>query len=113
MRRLILALPILAVALTGAVGALTASTAASIAVIVMAVSPFVLKYVKLSGPVMAIVSFAVAAAVTLAAGFASGELKQADFTTVNLYATMGALWAVQQGIFQLFKDNKVFGGYLK
>lgn len=112
MRRLVYVLPLLAVALVAVVGPLTQSTALTIAAVVMAVTPFVLKYVKLGGPVMAILSFAVAAVVTVAAGLVSGELKQADFITVNLYATMGALWAIQQGVFQLFKDNGTFGKYL-
>lgn len=112
MRRLTLALPFVALFLVAAVGPLTASTAATIAVIVMAVSPFVLKLVNVGGPAMALISFVVAALVAVGAGFASGELKQADFTTANLYVTMGALWAVQQAVFQLFKDNKTFGKYL-
>lgn len=112
MRKLTLALPFVAVLLIAAVGPLTASTAATIAAIIMVVSPFVLKYVKLSGPVMAIISFAIAAIVAVAAGFTSGELTSADFTTANLYITMGALWAIQQAVFQLFKDNKTFGKYL-
>lgn len=113
MRRLTLALPFLAVLLIAAVGPLTASTAATIAAIVMFVSPFVLKYVKLDGRTMAVVSFVVAAVVAVGAGFLSGELTQADFTTINLYVTMGALWAIQQGVFQLFKDSKTFGRFLK
>lgn len=110
-KRLLPVLPF--VALLGAVGPVTHSTAMSIAVIVVALSPIVLRLVKISGPLMAVISFAVAAVVALAAGFLSGELSQADFTTVNLYATMGALWAVQQAVFQLFKDNKTFGKYIK
>lgn len=113
MKRLTLLLPIVALLLIAAVGPLTASTATTIAIVVMAVSPVVLKFVKVSGPLMAIISFAVAVAVTLGAGFLSGELTQADFSTTNLYVTMGALWAVQQAVFQLFKDNKTFGAYLK
>lgn len=110
-KRLLLVLPF--VALLGAVGPVTYSTAMSIAVVVVALSPIVLRLVNLSGPMMAVISFGVAAAVALGAGFLSGELTQADFTTVNLYATMGALWAVQQAVFQLFKDNKTFGKYIK
>jgi hypothetical protein len=112
MRRLLLALPFAAVILIAAVGPVTLSTALTIAGILMVVSPVALKYAKLDGSKMVLLSMAVAAVVAVAAGFLSGELKQADFTTANLYVTMGALWAVQQAVFQLFKNNKTFGKYL-
>ena len=112
MRRLMFVLPFLALAVIAVVGPVTQQTALSIAAVLMVIAPFVLKYVKLSGPLMALLSFAVAAVVTVAAGLVSSELASSDFTTVNLYATIGALWAIQQGVFQLFKDNHVFGRYL-
>ena len=113
MRRLIFVLPFLALALIAVVGPVTASTAFAIAPVVMVISPFVLKYVKASGPLMAILSFAVALGVAIVAGFVSKELVASDFTAINLYATAAALWAVQQAVFQLFKDNHTFGKFLK
>lgn len=113
MRRLLLALPFAAVLLIAAVGPLTASTAMTIALIVMAVAPFVLKFVKLDGPTMVLLSYAVALVVTVGAGFASGEVTTSSFNVANLAVTSGALWAVMQGVFQLFKDNKTFGAHLR
>jgi hypothetical protein len=46
------------------------------------------------------------------AGFASGEVTTSSFNIANLAATSGALWAVMQGVFQLFKTNKTFGAHL-
>ena len=112
MRRLILGLPFLALALIAVVGPVTMSTALAIAAVIMVVSPFVLKLVTLSGPIMAILSFAVALAVAVGAGIVSKELVASDFLAINLWATAAALWAVQQAVFQLFKDNHVFGKYL-
>lgn len=112
-KRLILGLPFLALALIAVVGPVTMSTALAIAAVIMVISPFVLKFVPLSGPVMAILSFAVALAVAIASGIISKELVASDFTAINLYATAAALWAVQQAVFQLFKDNHVFGQYIK
>lgn len=112
MRRLLLALPFVAVILIAAVGPLTTTTAMTIAVIVMAVAPFVLKFVPLDGPKMVLLSYLVAAVVTVVAGFASGEVTTASFNIANLVATSGALWAVMQGVFQLFKTNKTFGAHL-
>lgn len=112
MRRLILSLPFLALAMIAVVGPVTLSTALAIAAVIMVISPFVLKLVPVSGPLMAILSFAVAFAVAVASGIISKELVASDFTAINLWATAAALWAVQQAVFQLFKDNHTFGKYL-
>lgn len=113
MRRLVYALPLVAIVLVGAVGILTVSLAHTIAGIVMVLAPFALKFVKLQGPAMVIVSYAVALAVAVLAGFASGEVTTSSFNLANIVVTSGALWAVMQGVFQLFKDSKTFGSRLR
>ena len=112
MKRLILALPILAIALIAAVGPATLSTANAIAAVIMLVAPFVLKYVKLSGPVMVLVSYVVALAVAIGAGFYSHDITTSDFSIVNILVTSTALWGVSQVVFQSFKDNHIVGKYL-
>jgi hypothetical protein len=112
MKRLILALPILAIALIAAIGPATISTANAIALVIVVIAPFILKYVKLGGPLMAILSYAVALVVAIGAGFYSKELTTTDFNIQNLLVTSGALWAVMQGVFQIFKDNHIVGKYL-
>jgi hypothetical protein len=106
-------LPILAIALVGAVGTVTTSTANTIAGIVMVVAPFVLKYVRLDGAKMALVSMLTAVAIAVGAGFLSGTVTTSSFDTQSLAVTVAALWAVSQAVFQLFKDNKTFGNFLK
>ena len=113
MHRIYLALPIVGILAVGAVGPATTSTANTIAAIVMLVAPFVLKYVPLDGAKMVIVSMAVSLAVAVGAGFVSGDVTTSSFDTQNLVTTAAALWAVSQAVFQLFKNNKTFGVYLK
>lgn len=113
MRRLTLALPFLALILIAAVGPVTVTTAATIAGIIMVVAPFVLKLINLSGPAMVLLSYVVALAVAVGAGFISGEVTTSSFNLANIFVTSGALWAVMQGVFQLFKDNKTFGTLLR
>lgn len=113
MRRLILALPFLALVLIAAVGPVTVTTAATIAGIIMVIAPFVLKFVKLDGPAMVLVSYAVALVVAVGAGFASGDVTTSSFNLANIAVTSAALWAVMQGVFQLFKNSKTFGAFLR
>jgi hypothetical protein len=112
MKRLILALPILAIALIAAVGPATLSTANSIAAVIMVVAPFVLKYVKLSGPAMVILSYVVALVVAVGSGFISHDITTSSFNVVNILVTSTALWGVSQVVFQSFKDSKTFSKYL-
>lgn len=106
-------LPILALATVGLIGDLTSNTATQIATVIMVVAPFVLKFVPLDGPKMALVSMATAIAVAVGAGFYTGEVTTSSFNLQNLATTSAALWAVSQVVFQLFKNNKTFGTYLK
>lgn len=114
MHRLIAySLPLLAIATIGVVGTLTVSTAHTIAGIVMVVVPLVLKFIPLDGAKMVLLSMATAIAVAVGSGFLSGEVTTSSFNGPNLLITVAALWAVSQAVFQLFKDTRVFGQYLK
>ena len=76
-------------------------------ILLMVVTPFApLAHLPLTGPQMVVASMVVAFVVALAAQLITGELKTSDLAggAGPLFLEFGKLWAIQQGVYQLFKD---------
>lgn len=76
-------------------------------VVLMIAVPFVpLAHLPFTGPQMVVASMVLAFVVALAAQLITGELKTSDLQggAGALLLEFGKLWAIQQGVFQLFKD---------
>ncbi len=103
----LVALGVLALLSLLGVAPTSTDVAVNIATVVLMIAvPFVpLAHIKLGGPQMVALSMALAFAVALVAQFITGELTAATWATAGaLLLEFGKLWAIQQGVFQLFKD---------
>lgn len=109
--RLLAVLALFVFALLSVLGVAPTSTevAVNIATVALMIAvPFVpLAHLPLSGPQMVAASMAVAFLVALVAQFITGDLKASDLQggVGPLLLEFGKLWAIQQGVFQLFKDS--------
>lgn len=99
--------------LTGASG--SADLAITIAtVVLMILAPFLpLAQLHFKDGQIVIASMVLALVVALAAQILSGELTALDWNNVSgLGLEFGKLWAIQQAVFQLFKDSGKLGPLL-
>jgi len=98
-------------ALLSVLGAAPTSTevATNIATVaLMVITPFIgLAHLPLSGPQMVVASMVGAFAVAVGAQLITGDLKASDLQggAGPLFLEFGKLWAIQQAVFQLFKDS--------
>lgn len=107
----LLALLVLGVAVLLSITA-AAPTSTEVAVQITTVAlmiavPFVpLAHLPLTGPQMVVASMVLAFVVALAAQLITGELSTSDLQAGAgpLMLEFGKLWAIQQAVFQLFKD---------
>jgi hypothetical protein len=80
------------------------------------VLPIVLRFVKISGPLMAAITYAASFAIAAIAAFLSGELQLSQLSagsTADLFVFVSTLYAVQQLVFQMIKDHPVAGALVK
>ncbi len=84
--------------------------------VVIVVLPLLLKYVKLDGPMMAGVTYAVSFAIALVAALLSGELQLSQLnggSAADLFAFATALYGIQQLVYAAIKDHAVAGALVK
>lgn len=121
MRKLLAVLMLVILALiwmlvTGAAGD-TVQIANAIATFsIIVVLPLVLKYVKLDGPMMAAVTYALSFGIALVAGLLSGEFQVSQLngsSAADLLAFATALYGVQQLVYAAIKDHPVAGALVK
>lgn len=112
-RRLLFILVILAMFSTAAAPADSTKLAVNIATgLLMVAAPFLgLAQLHLKDEYIVLASLALAFVIAVIAQFATGDLKVADLQAGiwPLLGTFGKLWAIQQAVFQLFKDNSILG----
>lgn len=85
----------------------------ALATVAILVSPLFLKYVKVDGPTMLAIAYAVAFVIAAVSGYASGEFKP-DFSSLPaLLGSATVLFGVQQLVFGAFKDSEKVGPLLK
>lgn len=94
------------VVVLAAVGAQTQEVAMALAGAVLALSPLLLKYVRLAGIPMTVAAYVFALLIALAAALISGEANAIDWSSVGtVLATSGWLFAIQQLVYNLLKDR--------
>lgn len=83
--------------------------------VLIAVAPFIgLAQLHFDGRTMVLISMGLAVVVALIAQFATGDLVVTDLpgSIGSLAEEFAKLWAITQGVFQLFKDSKTVGPLL-
>lgn len=83
---------------------MTQIVAITLAGIVGALSPLVLRYVRLDGLSMSAVSYGVALGIALVAAWLTGDFKASRAGVVAVLSGSTAVWTVQQGVFVLLKQ---------
>lgn len=84
-------------------------------VVLMVATPFLpLAQLHLDGPKIVLLSMGIAFVVAIAAQLYTGELKTSDLQggVGPLLLEFGKLWAIQQAVYQLFKDHAQVGPLL-
>lgn len=82
----------------------TQAVALTLATLVAALSPLVLRFVKLDGLTMSTLSFLVALLIAVLAGLLTGDLHLDRASLVAVLGGSTAFWAVQQGVFAVLKQ---------
>ena len=82
----------------------TTAVATTLAMLVSALSPLVLRYVHLDGLSMSAVSYALAVLVALAASLLTGDLHLDQASLLTVLGGSTAFWTVQQAVYAILKQ---------
>lgn len=82
----------------------TTAVATTLAVVVSALSPLLLRYVKLDGLGMSAVSYAAAIVIAIVASLATGDLRPDRASLLVVLGGSTAFWTLQQGVYVLLKQ---------